>query len=282
MRSVVVVSPICYAKKVDSLVRQFHSARMDNEMNNSGLLAGKTLLLTAAAQGIGRAALEAALANGARVFATDRTLEPLQNLKHDRLEKAAVDGTDAAAVLQHVMTNGPFDGVIHCIGYVHSGAVLECDQDSWTRSFRINVDSFYHVLQAVLPGMIERGGGSIVAISSVASTIKGVPTRAAYSASKAAMLGLVKSVAADYVRKGIRINAVCPGTVDSPSLRERIADLGKTVGGEAEARAQFIARQPMQRLGTPREIAELCVYLCSDLAGFITGQAVVIDGGMTL
>lgn len=245
-------------------------------------LSGLSVLVTAGGQGIGRACVDAAMREGARVFATDRDVAPLADLQSDTLQIAAVDGTDGNAVAAHVAAVGPFDAVIHCIGYVNQGTVLDCPPDQWARSFAINVDSYYTVLRAVLPGMVAAGGGSIVAISSVASSIKGLPARAAYGASKAAMIGLTKSVAADFVGQGIRANSVCPGTIETPSLGDRIQALGEQVGGTDIARARFTERQPMGRLGTPEEVAALCIYLASPESGFITGQTLCIDGGITI
>jgi 2-keto-3-deoxy-L-fuconate dehydrogenase len=193
-----------------------------------------------------------------------------------------VDGTDVAAVNTMAASVGPVDSAIHCVGYVDQGAILECDEARWARSFSINVDSFFFLARAILPAMCERRSGSIVCISSVASSVKGFVNRAAYGSTKAALIGLVKSIAADYVTDGVRCNAVCPGTVDSPSLRQRIEELGRTVGGTDKALAMFVSRQPMGRMCTPAEVAKLCLYLASDESRFVTGQAYAIDGGITI
>jgi len=244
-------------------------------------LTGKRVWVTAAANGIGRACAERFAAEGARVFATDVHAEGLASLPAD-VDHASLDSTDPAAVAAYAAGTGAFDAVVHCVGYVHQGSVLECDAPTWARSFEVNVHSFYHLLQAVLPPMVAARAGSIVCISSIASSIKGLPNRAAYGATKAALIGLTKSVAADYAGEGVRANAVCPGTVASPSLMHRVEDLGREVGGSDEAMAMFVARQPMGRLGTPEEIAGLCLYLASDESRFVTGQAYAIDGGITI
>ena len=240
------------------------------------------MLVTAAGQGIGRACALACKRAGAFVVATDRAPDALVALKNEGIEIAVIDGTHSAAVNEHFAAQAPFDAIINAIGYVHQGALEDCSHEEWERSFAINVDSFYYLLQAALPTMIANGGGSIVTIASVASSIKGVPQRVAYSASKAAMIGLVKAVAADHITQGIRINAVCPGTIATPSLTERIEAMGKQIGTPQDARDRFVARQPMGRLGSPEEIADMCVFLCSGSATFVTGQCFIIDGGMTL
>ena len=239
-------------------------------------LAGKTALITAAGQGIGRASAEAFLAEGARLFATDIDAGKLAGL--DGAETFALDVTDAAAVAAARDRTGPVDILFNCAGWVPVGTVLECEPDDWERAFAINVRSMYDTIRAWLPGMIEQGGGRIVNMASVAGSLKGIPYRAAYGATKAAVIGLTKSVAADYVGQGIACNAVCPGTVDTPSLGERIAAFADPVA----ARRDFIARQPMGRLAEADEIARLVVWLASDDAAFVTGQAIAIDGGITI
>ena len=239
-------------------------------------LAGKTALITAAGQGIGRASAEAFLAEGARLFATDIDAGKLAGL--DGADRFALDVTNPAAVAAAAERTGPIDVLFNCAGYVAVGTVLECPADDWERSFAINVRSMYDTIRAWLPGMIERGGGRIVNMASVASSLKGIRARAAYGATKAAVIGLTKSVAIDYIDRGIACNAVCPGTVDTPSLGERIA----AFDDPAAARRDFIARQPMGRLATAEEIAGLVVWLASDEAAFVTGQAVAIDGGITI
>lgn len=241
-------------------------------------LSGKAVLVTAAGQGIGRASAEAFLAASARVFATDIDDAKLAGLRIGGAEGFALDVTDPASIAAARERTGAVDILFNCAGYVPVGTVLECEPDDWERAFAINVRSMYDTIRAWLPGMIERGGGRIVNMASVASSLKGVRSRAAYGATKAAVIGLTKSVAADYIDRGIACNAVCPGTVDTPSLAERIAAFDDPVA----ARADFVARQPMGRLAEAREIAKLVLYLASDDAAFVTGQAFVIDGGMTI
>jgi 2-keto-3-deoxy-L-fuconate dehydrogenase len=247
-----------------------------------GRLQGKSVLVTAAGRGIGRACALAASAEGASVVAADIDPLALEGLDGASIETVVLDGTNREAIRSLVASASGFDALMHCIGYVHQGTALECDVQSWRRSFEINVDSFFFAACAVLPGMQKARRGSIVCISSVASSLKGLPRRAAYGASKSAINGLVKSLAADYVADGIRCNAVCPGTVSSPSLDERITTLGRQVGGYDKAYDMFIARQPMMRFGTPEEVASLCVYLASDESSFVTGQLLAIDGGITI
>jgi 2-keto-3-deoxy-L-fuconate dehydrogenase len=244
-------------------------------------LVSKRCLVTAAAQGIGREAAYAFAREGAHVVATDINEEALRSwaASMPSVECRALDVTDAGAIDALVATVGPIDVLFNCAGYVHQGTILECGTDDWQRSFRINVESMYRLIRAVLPGMLERGYGSIINMSSVASSIKGVPNRFVYSTTKAAVIGLTKSIAADYVGRGIRCNAICPGTVQTPSLGERVAALG----GDRDANwRSFIQRQPMGRLGEAREIAALAVYLASDEASFTTGQAHIIDGGWAM
>lgn len=239
-------------------------------------LAGKTAFVTAAGQGIGRASAEAFLAEGAKVFATDIDPDKLAGL--DGAERFALDVTDAASIAAAAERAGPVDVLFNCAGYVAVGTVLECDPDDWERSFTINVRSMFDTIRAFLPGMIAQGGGRIVNMASVASSLKGIRFRAAYGATKAAVIGLTKSVAADYIDKGVACNAVCPGTVDTPSLGERIA----AFDDPEAARRDFVARQPMGRLAEAHEIAKLVVYLASDEAAFVTGQAIAIDGGICM
>lgn len=246
-------------------------------------LAGKRALVTAAGQGIGRATALAFAREGAHVIATDLDTAKLEGLVGDGVaETAGLDVRDTAAVDALARQTGPIDILFNCAGYVHNGTVLACDQDAWDFSFDLNVASMHRTIRAYLPGMLEKGSGAIVNMSSAASSVKGAPNRYVYGTTKAAVIGLTKSVAADFVAKGIRANAICPGTVHSPSWEERVRDLGKDVGGEEEARRQFIARQAMGRVGTAEEIAALATYLASDESAFVTGQAIVIDGGWTL
>lgn len=244
----------------------------------SGRLAGKSTLVTAAGAGIGRATALAFAAEGARVLATDIDAMALQQLAAERPEiaTATLDVSDGNAIRTVVAQAGPLDVLFNCAGYVHAGTLLDTDDASWRRSFAINVDSMFHLCQTALPGMLERRRGSIINMSSVASSIKGVPNRFAYGASKAAVIGLTRAIAADYVALGIRCNAICPGTVRSPSLEQRVRALG---GDEAAAWRSFTERQPMGRLGEPAEIAALAVYLAADESSFTTGTIHIVDGG---
>ena len=250
----------------------------------AGRLEGKRALVTAAGQGIGAAIARAFAEQGAEVVATDVNEAALAGLAGvDGIATRRLDVTDAAAVGDVVSGAGALDVLVNCAGYVHHGSILECDERDWDFSFDLNVKSMYRTIRAVLPAMLEAGGGSIVNIASVASSVKGVPVRCAYGASKAAVIGLTKSVAADFVGQGVRCNAICPGTVQSPSLDQRIADgVGSGVSNGDGVRSAFVARQPMGRLGTAEEIAALAVHLASDESAFTTGTAIVVDGGMTL
>lgn len=239
-------------------------------------LAGKIAVVTGAGQGIGRATAERFLREGACTIAVDLNRESLVGL--EGCETHALDVTDGSAVCALADSIGGIDVLFNCVGYVHAGSVLDASEDDWRRGFEINVDSMFRTIRAFLPRMIERGGGSIINMSSVASSIIGVENRCVYGASKAAVIGLTKSVAVDFVSKGIRCNAICPGTVDTPSLDARL----RATGQYESARAAFMARQPMGRLGKPEEIAELAVYLASDASAFTTGQIHVIDGGWTM
>ena len=247
----------------------------------SGRLQGKTALVTAAAQGIGRATAEAFAAEGAKVIATDINLEKLATLKGANLTTRHLDVLDGAAILAAEREIGAIDVLVNCAGYVHHGSILECEEKDFDFSTNLNVRAAYRMIRAFLPGMLARKGGTIVNVSSIASSIIGVPNRFIYGVTKAALLGLTKSVAVEYVTKGIRCNAICPGTVETPSLGERIKALGNEVGNEEEARKAFVARQPMGRLGTATEIAALALYLASDESAFVTGQEFIIDGGWT-
>ncbi|MHA1524091.1 MAG: SDR family oxidoreductase [Alphaproteobacteria bacterium] len=238
---------------------------------------GKRCLVTAAGQGIGRAIALRLAAEGGVVVATDINEDTLREVAGSVAQTQVLDVTNAQDVARVVADAGALDVVVCCAGMVHHGTILECDEDAWQKSLDLNVTGMYRTIRACLPGMLAKGGGSIITIASVASSITGVPNRFAYGASKAAIIGLTKAVAADFVASGIRCNAVCPGTVDSPSLRQRMAD----TGDYDAARADFTARQPMGRLGTTDEIAALATYLASDEAGFTTGQIHVIDGGWT-
>ena len=241
-------------------------------------LTGKTALVTAAGNGIGRAAAEALAARGAKVIATDidgDAVAALAKASDGRIEAHRLDVLDADAVAALVAASPKIDVLVNCAGWVHDGSILDCDEAAWDRSFDLNAKAMYRITKAVLPGMIEGGGGSIVNIASVVSSLKGAPRRFAYGASKAAIIGMTKAIAADFVGDRIRCNAICPGTVESPSLKDRLA----ATGDYEKALAQFRARQPMGRLGQPEEIAEMVCYLAGDLSAFTTGQAFAIDGG---
>ncbi len=242
-------------------------------------------MVTAAGQGIGRAIAEAFLAEGAEVHASDLRAELLDDL--EGAHRAALDVTSSEAVTAYAHSVGAVDILANVAGYVHHGSILECDDAAWDFSFDVNVKSMHRTIRAFLPGMLERAAasgrsGSIVNLASVASSLKGVPNRHAYGASKAAVIGLTKAVAVDFVGRGVRCNAICPGTVRSPSWEARVEELGRSVGGKDKAMEMFVARQPMGRVGEPDEIAALAVYLASDEAGFTTGTAIAIDGGFTL
>jgi 2-keto-3-deoxy-L-fuconate dehydrogenase len=245
-------------------------------------LSGKTAFVTAAGQGIGRATALAFAAAGAKVIATDVDAVKLDGLASELIRTAALDVLDFAAIKQAAAEAGAIDILFNCAGYVHQGTVLDATDAEWSFGFELNCRSMFHTIQAFLPAMLAQGGGVILNIASVASSLKGVPSRFIYSATKAAVIGMTRSVAADYVTQGIRCNALCPGTVETPSLQERIAINAQAAGSLDAARATFVARQPMGRLGTPEEIAGLAVYLAGDAAKFITGQSVVIDGGLTI
>ncbi len=250
-------------------------------------LEGKRALVTAAGQGIGRATALAFAREGADVLATDIDPDALAGLRADAaggLRTGVLDVTDAAAVLAlasaHADANGGFDVLFNCAGIVHDGSILDCSAQDWATAWELNVTSMFRLVQGLLPGMLARGGGSIVNMASVASSVKGVPSRFAYGTTKAAVVGLTKSIAADFVGRGIRCNAICPGTVESPSLRQRIEAQALRQHSSAEAvHAAFVARQPMGRLGRPEEIAALAVYLASDGSAFTTGTCQVVDGG---
>jgi 2-keto-3-deoxy-L-fuconate dehydrogenase len=245
-------------------------------------LTGKTAFVTAAGQGIGRATAKAFAAAGAKVVATDVDTAKLAGLESDAIRTMGLDVLDPAAIARAARDAGAVDILFNCAGVVHQGTLLEATEADWTFAFDLNCRAMFRTMQAFLPGMLARGRGAIVNMASVASSLKGVPNRFIYSASKAAVIGMTRSVATDYVTKGIRANCLCPGTVETPSLDERIAANAAAAGSIDAARAAFVARQPMGRLGTPEEIAALAVYLSSDEAQFITGQAIVIDGGLTL
>ncbi|WP_235041911.1 SDR family oxidoreductase [Vreelandella profundi] len=241
-------------------------------------LKNKTALITAAANGIGRASVERFVAEGARVFATDIDISSLENMPG--VEAYRLDVTDSQAIHELASSLPALDILFNCAGMVPGGSILECDEASWQRSMDLNVTSMFHTLQAFLPGMLKNGGGSIINMASLASSIKGVPNRCAYGTSKAAVIGLTKSVAADFMTQGIRCNAICPGTVESPSLKQRIAEQARQEGrSDAEVLEAFKARQPMGRLGRVEEVAALATFLACDESQFITGTTQLIDGG---
>ena len=244
-------------------------------------LAGKAALLTAAGQGIGRATALAFAAEGASVIATDLRADLVGELAaaNPNIRALPLDVRDPARIAQVVADAGPIDILFNAAGVVQDNSVLDCDDAAWALAFDLNVTAMFRMIRAVLPGMLERGRGSIVNVSSVASSLKGVPRRFSYGASKAAIIGMTKSIAADFVGKGIRCNAICPGTVDTPSLQDRVRAQAAVHGSVEKAHAAFVARQPMGRLGRPEEIAALAVYLASDEAGFVTGQCHIVDGG---
>lgn len=248
--------------------------------NMTGSLQGKSILVTAAAAGIGKAIAQEAANEGAKVTAADINTTELEKIACDDIKTIGLDVTDQSAINRVINTSEPFDCIANVAGYVHHGNLLNCDFESWKSSFAINVDSMFLILRVAVPKMIQNGGGSIVNISSVVSSIKGLPDRFAYGSSKAAILGLTKSVACDFLSQGIRCNAVCPGTVDSPSWRKRCEELGKSIGSYEQAREYFELRQPMKRLGTAEEVAGLSIYLLSERSAFITGQFFNIDGGI--
>jgi 2-keto-3-deoxy-L-fuconate dehydrogenase len=251
----------------------------------SGRLQNKIALVTAAGQGIGRAIAEAFIAEGSKVIATDLADDKLNGLRATKAQKLDVRAQDNIEALQKaVMTEfGPPDILVNCAGYVANGSVLDCTDKDWDFSFDLNVKSMHRMIKAFLPGMLARKSGSIVNISSAVSSIRGVPNRYAYGATKAAVIGLTKAVAADFIKQGVRCNAICPGTIESPSLEDRIATASKETGKSLDAvRQDFVSRQPMGRLGTAREVAALALFLASDEASYITGQAHLVDGGMAL
>ena len=242
-------------------------------------LNGKVALITAAGQGMGRAAAIAFASEGAQVWATDISAALLKSLESTPSIKTRVlDVTDGKAVERIAAEVGDIDVLFNCAGYVHNGTIMECTEKDWDRSFDINAKAMYRTIRAFLPGMLKKGKGSIINMSSICSSVRGLPNRFAYGASKAAVIGLTKTIAADYVGQGVRCNAVCPGTIDTPSLAERI----NALPDPAQARKDFIARQPMGRLGTVDDLVPLFVYLASDESTFATGVAFSVDGGMTI
>jgi 2-keto-3-deoxy-L-fuconate dehydrogenase len=247
-------------------------------------LKGKVALVTAAAQGIGRAIAEKLAAEGAKLIATDLDANKLQGLRGS-LHKLDVRAENDIDALGRAISGefGALDILVNCAGYVHQGTVLDCSDRDWDFSFDLNVKSMHRTIKTFLPSMLEKKSGSIINIASAVSSIRGVPNRYVYGATKAAVIGLTKAVAADFIKQGIRCNAICPGTIESPSLDERIAAVSRETGRSPEAvRQDFVGRQPMGRLGTPEEVAFLALFLASDEASYITGQAHLVDGGMAL
>lgn len=238
-------------------------------------LNGKTCLVTAAGQGIGRASALALAAEGATVFASDVNMAALAELADAGLNTLNLDVMDPASIAAAVDTVGAVDVLFNCAGFVANGSILNCDEDQWAFSIGLNVTAMYRMIRAFLPGMLANGGGSIINMSSAASSIIAAPNRFVYGTTKAAVIGMTKSVAADFVTQGIRCNAICPGTVESPSLDQRLRD----TGDYEAAKAAFVARQPMGRIGKAEEIAALVVYLGSDESAYTTGVAHIIDGG---
>lgn len=242
-------------------------------------LSGKKAVITAAAQGIGRATAVAFADEGATVWATDINETALKALSQERpeIKTRPLDVRDSQAVVAFAEETGSIDVLFNCAGFVHDGTILECTEQDWDASFDLNVKSMFRMCRSFLPGMLEAGDGSIINMSSVASSVTGAPRRFVYGTTKAAVIGLTKAIAADFVGRGIRCNAICPGTVETPSLEDRM----KAHGDMKLAREAFVARQPMGRLGQPAEIASLAVYLASDESSFTTGQIHIIDGGWT-
>lgn len=250
----------------------------------AGRLKGKVAVITAAGQGIGRAIAEAFVREGATVYATDVDRAKLEGIA--RAKKSKLDVLSTRAVDAYAAKVGKIDILVNVAGYVHHGSVLDCSEKDWDFSFDLNVKAMHRTIRAFLPGMLERaaetgGTTSIINMASCASSMKGIANRYAYGASKAAVIGLTKAMAADFVRKGVRCNAICPGTVRSPSWEERVEELGKSVGGKDKALQMFVSRQPMGRVGEAEEIAALALYLASDESAFTTGTAIPVDGGLT-
>lgn len=243
-------------------------------------LQGKTAFVTAAGNGIGRASAEALAKRGATVFATDIDAAAVETVAAgaENITAKGLDVLDAGSVEALIGALPPLHILVNCAGWVHDGTILDCGDDVWDRSFNLNAKAMFQITKAVLPGMLKNGEGSIVNIASIVSSEKGAPRRFAYGASKAAIIGMTKSIAADFVKDGIRCNAICPGTVESPSLKDRLT----ATGDFDKAHAAFTARQPMGRFGTPDEIAEMVCYLAGTMSGFTTGQAIAIDGGWSI
>jgi 2-keto-3-deoxy-L-fuconate dehydrogenase len=250
----------------------------------SGRLLGKVALVTAAGQGIGRAIAEKFTDEGAKVIATDLDPNKLEGLRAKLRKLDARSQDDIDALGRDVGREfGPLDILVNCAGYVHHGTVLDCSDKDWEFSFDLNVKSMHRTIKTFLPAMLEKKAGSIVNIASTASSIRGIPNRYVYGATKAAVIGLTKAVAADFIKQGIRCNAICPGTIESPSLEERITEQSRQTGRSPDlVRQDFVGRQPMGRLGRPEEVAWLALFLGSDEASYITGHAYLVDGGMAM
>ncbi len=250
----------------------------------SNRLQDKVALITAAGQGIGRAIAERFAAEGAKVIATDLDASKLKGLSAKLHKLDVLSQADIEALRKDIAgAFGPLDILVNCAGYVHQGTVLDCTDKDWDFSFDLNVKSMHRMIKTFLPAMLEKKSGSIVNVASAVSSIRGVPNRYVYGTTKAAVIGLTKAVAADFIKQGIRCNAICPGTIESPSLGERISAVSQESGRTLDAvRESFVERQPMGRLGTPEEVAWLALFLASDEASYITGQAHLVDGGMAL
>jgi 2-keto-3-deoxy-L-fuconate dehydrogenase len=246
----------------------------------AGKLEGRVALVTSAGQGIGRASAIALAREGAKVFATDIREELFKDIgkEHPGITGFGLNVLEQSAVDAALKRTGPIDILFNCSGFVHNGTVLDCEEKDWDFSFDLNVKAHYRMIKAYLPGMLAKGKGNVINMASVASSVKGAPNRFVYGASKAAVIGLTKALAADFVAKGIRSNCICPGTVETPSLYDRM----RAQGDVEKAKAAFIARQPMGRMAQPEEIAAMVIYLASDDSAFITGQALVIDGGWSI
>ncbi len=258
-------------------MRALSLLRLIGEINvgDAMRLTGKTVFCTASGAGIGLASVRAMQAEGARVIATDRDAKSVAALIAEGFEAHEFDVTDAAAVREMAARVGPVDVLFNCAGFVHHGTILDCDDDAWDFSFNLNVKAMYRISRAFLPGMVAAGGGSIINTASVVSSTIAAPNRFVYGATKAAVIGMTKGIAADFIKQGIRANAVCPGTVDTPSLHDRM----RAMGDYEAAKASFLARQPSGKIAGADQIAPLVVFLASDDSAFVTGQAIGIDGG---
>ena len=242
-------------------------------------LANKRIFVSAAGAGMGETVARFALEAGAKVYATDLSPAGLEKLKSLGAKTQVLDVTNRKLIDEYFSSMPDFDGVVNMAGWVHHGTILDVSEADWRKSFTVNLDSMYFIIRATIPGLQRNGGGSIVNMASLASSVKGFPFRAAYSASKAAVIGLTKSVAVDFMSDGIRCNAICPGTIETPSLHERMDVMAKKLGSKKAAEEWFVSRQPMGRLGQPNEIASLIIYLLSDAGSYATGQPFIVDGG---